>query len=66
MDRKNGDLFCRGLDYVAHSRARELSSFFILRPLTAVQFTSHRDNFQLVHKEYKRLREIYCLNITNA
>ena len=61
----NGGPFCRGLDYVAHSRARELSSLFITVPLTAEHFTSHGDDLKLVHKEYKRLREIYCLNITN-
>ena len=54
-ERKNAGPFCRGLDFVAHSRARELSSLFILGPLTVEHFTSHSDDLQLVHEEYKRL-----------
>lgn len=65
-ERKNRGPYCRGLDYVAHSRARELSSLFITGPLTVEHFTSHSDDLQLVHKEYKRLRDIFCVNISNA
>ena len=60
-----GRPFCRGLDYVAHSRARELASLFILGPLTVEHFNSHPEDIEIVHKEYKRLREIFCLNVNN-
>lgn len=53
--------FCRGLDYVAHSRARDLASLFILGTSTPKHFNSHPNDLQHVHEEYKRLRQFFVL-----
>lgn len=45
----------RGLDYVANSRAKDLSKLFLLRPLTASHFTSHPKERMAIAREYERL-----------
>jgi ATP-dependent exoDNAse (exonuclease V) alpha subunit len=45
----------RGLDYVANSRAKDLTKLFLLRPLRATNFTSHSDERILIDDEYARL-----------
>jgi hypothetical protein len=47
--------FTRGLDYVANSRAKELSKLFLLRPLKASTFSSHNDELNAIENEYARL-----------
>lgn len=45
----------RGLDYVANSRAKDLTSLFLLRPLRVENFTSHKLEGKLIKDEYARL-----------
>jgi ATP-dependent exoDNAse (exonuclease V) alpha subunit len=45
----------RGLDYVANSRAKDLTKLFLLRPLKSTNFTSHYDERLLIDDEYARL-----------
>jgi hypothetical protein len=45
----------RGLDYVANSRAKDLTKLFLLRPLRTTNFTSHEPERILIDEEYARL-----------
>ena len=45
----------RGLDYVANSRAKDLTKLFLLRPLRESNFTSHSEERFLIDEEYARL-----------
>jgi ATP-dependent exoDNAse (exonuclease V) alpha subunit len=45
----------RGLDYVANSRAKDLTKLFLLRPLRITNFTSHEPERILIDEEYARL-----------
>jgi ATP-dependent exoDNAse (exonuclease V) alpha subunit len=45
----------RGLDYVANSRAKDLTKLFLLRPLREANFTSHKEERILIDDEYARL-----------
>jgi ATP-dependent exoDNAse (exonuclease V) alpha subunit len=45
----------RGLDYVANSRAKDLSKLFLLRPLTESHFTSHPKERMAIAREYEKL-----------
>jgi ATP-dependent exoDNAse (exonuclease V) alpha subunit len=49
--------FTRGLDYVANSRAKELSKLFLIRPLQPSMFSSHPQERNAIEKEYARLSE---------
>ena len=51
--------FTRGIDYVCHSRARELSSLFFVHALRPEHFTCFGADRKKVHAEYKRLRLIF-------
>jgi hypothetical protein len=54
-----GGSFTRGLDYVANSRATELSKLFLLRPLTKESFTSFPNSRATIDREYTRLAQTY-------
>lgn len=47
--------WARGLDYVANSRAKDLTKLFLLRPLRESNFTSHLAERTLIDEEYARL-----------
>jgi ATP-dependent exoDNAse (exonuclease V) alpha subunit len=47
--------WCRGLDYVANSRAKDITKLFLLRPLRESNFTSHSAQRNLIDDEYTRL-----------
>ena len=51
--------FTRGIDYVCHSRARELSSLFLVHALRPEHFTCFGADRKKVHAEYKRLHVIF-------
>lgn len=63
---QKGGPFCRGLDYVAHSRARELSSllFWVLLLLNILLHTAMISN--LFIKNIKDYEKFFFLNLTNA
>ena len=48
--------WARGLDYVANSRAKDLSKLYLLRPLKSIHFTSHPKERAAIEKEYMRLQ----------
>ena len=50
--------WARGLDYVANSRATELSKLFLIRPLKEQHFTSHAKERD---QEYFRLSRLFRL-----
>jgi hypothetical protein len=52
--------WARGLDYVANSRATELSKLFLLRPLKSQHFTSHEKERNKIDAEYARLSRLFC------
>jgi hypothetical protein len=52
-----GGSFTRGLDYVANSRATELSKLFLLKPLTKASFTSYPKSRAKIDREYIRLTQ---------
>jgi hypothetical protein len=52
----SGGSFARGLDYVANSRATELSKLFLLRPLTESSFASHPKQRSQIDTEYRKLK----------
>ena len=45
----------RGLDYVANSRAKDLTKLFLLRPMRESNFTSHVSERILIDEEYAKL-----------
>jgi ATP-dependent exoDNAse (exonuclease V) alpha subunit len=47
--------WCRGLDYVANSRAKDITKLFLLRPLRESNFTSHSAQRNRIDDEYTRL-----------
>jgi ATP-dependent exoDNAse (exonuclease V) alpha subunit len=49
----------RGLDYVANSRAKDLTKLFLLRPLREINFTSHVAERNLINDEYIRLKNLF-------
>ena len=51
--------FTRGIDYVCHSRARDLSSLYLVHALRPVHFTHFGSDRKLVTAEYSRLRDIF-------
>ena len=51
--------FTRGIDYVCHSRARDLSSLYLVHALRPVHFTHFGSDRKLVTAEYSRLRNIF-------
>lgn len=48
--------YTRGLDYVSHSRAKDLSKLFLVNALTVEHFSAHDDETKIVNNEYIRLR----------
>ena len=53
--------WARGLDYVANSRATELSKLFLIRPLKEQHFTSHAKEREIIDQEYFRLSRLFRL-----
>ena len=53
--------WARGLDYVANSRARELSKLFLIRPLKEQHFTNHVKERGIIDLEYSRLSRLFRL-----
>lgn len=51
--------WARGLDYVANSRATEISKLFLLRPLKDQHFTSHKIERDKIATEYARLESMF-------
>ena len=51
----------RGLDYVANSRATELSKLFLIRPLKEQHFKSHLKEREIIDLEYSRLSRLFRL-----
>jgi hypothetical protein len=51
--------FTRGIDYVCHSRVRDLTSLFLVRALQPIHFTHFDADRKKVHVEYKRLRDLF-------
>lgn len=51
--------WARGLDYVANSRATELSKLFLIRPLKDQHFTSHKIEREKIDLEYARLSRLF-------
>ena len=53
--------WARGLDYVANSRATELSKLFLIRPLKEQHFTSHAKEREIIDQEYFCLSRLFRL-----
>lgn len=51
--------WARGLDYVANSRATELSKLFLVRPLRKENFNSHDIERNKIRDEYHRLDALF-------
>jgi ATP-dependent exoDNAse (exonuclease V) alpha subunit len=51
--------WARGLDYVANSRATELSKLFLITPLKMQHFTSHEKEREIINAEYNRLSLLF-------